>query len=121
MAQRSLSSGTFAVAFSPCGRKVVYTAGRTLFVWDAVAGCEQHQLTNGTKHFLDAAFTPDGKRLITVGKEHTAHVWNTSVWECERSFAWKVGPLRAVAVSPDGHRVAVAGDSGQVVMWDLDE
>jgi WD40 repeat protein len=120
-AQRSLSSGAFAVAFSPCGRTLVYTAGRTLFVWDAAAGREVHQFSIGAKHFLDAAFTPDGKRLITVGKEDAARVWATSTWECERSFSWKVGPLRAVAVSPDGHRAAVAGDSGRVVVWDLDE
>src|SRR3954464_14734605 len=33
VAQRSLSNGTFAVAFSPCGRTLVFTAGRTMFVW----------------------------------------------------------------------------------------
>ena len=33
-AQRALSNGAFALAFCPRGRMVVYSAGRTLFVWN---------------------------------------------------------------------------------------
>lgn len=119
--QRGLSSGAFALAFSPCGRTLVYSAGRTLFVWDTAAARAVKQLQLDTKHFLDAAFTPDGRRLITVSKEGAARVWDAASWGCERAFAWDVGPLRAVAVSPDGTRAAAAGDSGRVVVWDLDE
>lgn len=117
--QRSLSSGAFAVAFNPCGRTMVYTAGRTLYVLDLETAREVHQFSIRAKNFLDAVYTPDGRRLITVSKD-TARVWDTKTWSCERTFAWKVGPLRAVAVSPDGLRAAVAGDTGRVVVWDLD-
>ncbi|AMV22912.1 WD domain, G-beta repeat [Gemmata sp. SH-PL17] len=119
-AQRAFSSGTFALAFAPDGRTLVYSAGRTLFVCDATSAREMTQLQLETKGYTDAAFTPDGRRMVTVGKEGTAHVWDTATWACERSFAWNVGPLRAVAVAPDGARAAVAGDSGRVVVWDLD-
>ena len=119
-AQRAFSSGTFALAFAPDGRTLVYSAGRTLFVWDVASARETAQLQLETKCFMDAAFTPDGRRLVTVGKEGTAHIWDTATWTCERSFAWNVGPLYAVAVAPDGARAAVAGDSGRVVLWDLD-
>jgi WD40 repeat protein len=117
---RALSSGESAVAFSPCGRTLVYTAGRVLFVWDVSSGREVTRAESGGRHFMDAAFTPDGTRLITVSKEGAARVWDTDTWQCERSFAWNVGPLRAVAVSPDGTRAAVGGDCGRVVVWDLD-
>lgn len=119
-ADRALSSGAFALAFSPDGRTVVSTAGRTLFVWNVTAGREVNRVQLESKHFMDAAFTPDGRKLITVSKEGTARVWDTANWTCERSFAWNVGPLRAVAVAPDGTRAAVAGDAGRVVVWDLD-
>jgi WD40 repeat protein len=120
-AQRALSSGSFALAFSPCGRRLVYSAGRTLFVWDTAALREVARVQLDVKHFMDAAFTPDGKRLITVSREGAARVWDTPSWGCERTLAWDVGPLRAVAVAPDGTRAATAGDSGRVVVWDLDE
>lgn len=118
--ERALSSGAFALAFAPGGRAVAFTAGRTLFVWDTHAAREAHRVHLDAKHFMDAAFTPDGRRLITVSKEGAARVWDAATWACERTLAWDVGPLRAVAVSPDGHRAAVAGDSGRVVVWDLE-
>jgi WD40 repeat protein len=121
VAERSLSNGAFAVVFSPCGRRLVYSAGRTLYVWDVESAREVHQINIRAKHFLDAAFTPDGRRLITVSKEDIARVWDTKTWNCDRTFAWNVGPLRAVTISSDGLRAAVAGDSGRVVVWDLDE
>ncbi len=99
---------------------MVYSAGRTLFVWDVASAREVAQLHLESKHFMDAAFTPDGRRLLTVSKEGTARVWDTATWACERTLAWDVGPLRAVAVAPDGSRAAAAGDTGRVVVWDLD-
>lgn len=119
--ERALSSGAFALAFSPDSRSVVFTAGRTLFVWNAATAQETHRVQLAAKYFMDAAFTPDGRRLITVSKEGAARVWDTATWACERSFEWDAGPLRAVAVAADGMRAAVAGDSGRVVVWDLDE
>jgi WD40 repeat protein len=118
--QRALSSGASALAFSPCGRTVVYTAGRTLFVWDAVRVRAVNQIQLEAKPFTDAAFTPDGRRLITTSRDGATRVWDTATWTPERTLAWGVGPLRAVAVAPDGARAAVAGDTGRVVVWDLD-
>lgn len=120
VAERGLSSGSFVLCFGPDSRSLVFSAGRTLFVRDVVAARETRRVHLESKHFMDAAFTPDGRRLITASKEGVARVWDTSSWTCERSFAWDVGPLRAAAVSPDGTRAAVAGDSGRVVVWDLE-
>lgn len=129
VAERALSNGAFALAFHPSGKSLVFTAGRTLFVWEvpsarpegvALKACEKKRLQLDAKHFMDAAFTPDGGRLLTVSKEGAARVWDAATWTCERSFTWHVGPLRAVAVAPDGTRAAAAGDSGRVVVWDLE-
>lgn len=119
-ADRTLSSGAFALAFAPDGNTLVWSAGRTLFVWDVAGRREVARVVLDSKHFMDAAFTPDGRHLITVSKEGVARMWGTATWACERAFAWNVGPLRAVAVSPDGARAACAGDQGRVVVWDLD-
>jgi WD40 repeat protein len=120
VAERALSNGAFALAFAPDSRALVFSAGRTLFAWDAVAARETGRVRLASKHFMDAAFTADGRRLITVSKEGAARLWDPATWTCERSFAWDIGPLRAVAVAPDGTRAAVAGDQGRVVVWDLE-
>ena len=119
-AERALSNGAFALAISPDSRTVVFTAGRSLFAWDAVTARETNRVRLEAKYFMDAAFTPDGRRLITVSKEGTARVWDTATWACERSFEWGVGELRAVAIAPDGTRAAVAGDQGRVVVGELE-
>jgi WD40 repeat protein len=118
--ERAFSNGAFALAFSPCGSLLVFSAGRVLFVWDVAAAREIQRMELESKYFMDATFTRDGQRLITVSKEGAARVWNAVTWECECSFDWQVGPLRAVGVSQDGTRAAVAGDEGRVVIWDLD-
>jgi WD40 repeat protein len=119
-AHRELSNGEFALRFSPDSRTLVYTAGHTLFVWDTVRASKVAQTQHEAKQFMDAAFTPCGRRLITVSKDGVARAWEPATWTCERAFAWDIGPLRAVAVSPDGTRAATAGDEGRVVVWDLD-
>lgn len=119
-AHRALSSGAFALAFAPDGETVAYTAGRELFVWSVSERRETYRRGLDTKHFMDAAFAPNGHSLLTVSKEGCVRVWDTANYECARSYDWEIGPLRAVAVSPDGARAAAAGNSGRVVLWDLD-
>ncbi|MCS6866932.1 MAG: hypothetical protein RMJ56_13045 [Gemmataceae bacterium] len=121
VAQRAFSSGVSALAFSPCGSSVVWTAGRTLFVWDVRRGRELKRLPlDANKPFSDVAFTPDGQQLITVGKDGITRIWNTRSWQCERWYGWKLGPLCAVAVAADGRLAAVGGERGSIVVWDLD-
>lgn len=118
-AHRALSSGAFALAFAPDGETVAYTAGRELFVWSVAQQRETHRRELDTKHFMDAAFAPNGT-LLTVSKEGSVRVWDAATFECVRTYDWEIGPLRAVAVSADGARAAAAGNSGRVVLWDLD-
>jgi len=62
-----------------------------------------------------AAFTLDGKHLITVSVDKTFRVWDLAAGETVRVFRPPIGPalgegnLDAVAISPDGKTVAVAG------------
>ena len=57
---------------------------------------------------------------MTVHNDEMVRAWDTSSWSEAGSYAWKIGKLGAVAVAPDGCRVAAGGSTGKVVIWDVD-
>ena len=79
------------------------------------------RLNTSPKHFTSAAFSRDGTRLATTSNDTAATVWDTTTWEVQRRYEWKIGRLRTVCFAPDGLRCAAGSETGQVVVWDLDE
>ncbi len=67
---------------------------------------------------LDLAWDPDGKRLVTIGTDRVAIVWDWATGEelC-RLEGHKAG-LRQVTFSPDGTRIATGDSGGGVKVWD---
>lgn len=68
----------------------------------------------------DAEFSRDGSRLATTS-DTTATIWDTTTWEPLRNYEWEIGCLRSVCFAPDGLRCAAGSETGQIVVWDLDE
>jgi WD40 repeat protein len=76
--------------------------------------------TNTKKHLNDFAFSPDSSKIITGAGDGSVRVWETARAKLINSFDWNVGPVTAVAFSPDGLLCAAGGKSGQIVVWDVD-
>lgn len=71
-----------------------------------------------------AAFLPDGKTVV-LGGGFFAGPGELVYWDVATGRVTRVGKthcqaIRAVAVSPDGKRIATGGGAGQVKLWDLD-
>ena len=65
-----------------------------------------------------AAFSPDGKTLVTGHKGGVVSIWDVASRQMVRSFHagnW----ASALAVSPDGARIAVGTKDRQLSVWDL--
>ena len=64
-----------------------------------------------------AAFSPDGKRLVTAGREGTVKVWDSStggeLLTLRAEFA-----VMCVAFSPDGKSIAGGTAGKSIVLWD---
>jgi WD40 repeat protein len=108
------------VAWSPAGRLVTAAAGKRLRVFDASDGSRITELTQPSKHYLDAKFTRDGRFLATVSHEETVKFFDVRSWGVQTELAWEVGGLRAITFSLDGMLAAVGGKGKKVVVWDLD-
>ncbi len=108
------------LTYSPDGSLIAGVYGARVGGLDAATGATVAVLKVGTKHFKGIAFTPDGKRLITVNTDAAVRVYDTATWTETTGYEWDIGRLTAVAVAPDGLRAACGSDRGRVVVWDLD-
>jgi WD40 repeat protein len=65
------------------------------------------------------AFSPDGDRLISVGEDGRALVWDVKTRKVVHRSVQKDEKLYAVAWRPDGAQFATAGESGVVRVWEV--
>jgi WD40 repeat protein len=62
------------------------------------------------------AWSPDGKRLVSTGKDGTVRVWDATNGQHLDVYLGHSGWLEALAWSPDGTRIASGGEDG-VQVW----
>ncbi len=120
--------------------------GSFLVVWDVETGREVHRLGSGiiriqdpeTRRVLnqeerdglevglvghvsavaDAEFSPDGRRLVSVGGGGRAYLWDVATGEPVARMVGHEGVVNCVAFSPDGAWIATGGDDLTVRLWD---
>jgi WD40 repeat protein len=76
------------------------------------------------KHFnwvQDAAFSPDGTKVVTVSTDRTAGVWSVPSGEPLSSPLLHPAEVNTVAFSPDGSSFATGQAGGLICLWKLPE
>ena len=110
------------VSFSPNGARMLgaSTDDRTTRVWSTRTGRLIRVLRSRPDELNGAVFTPDGRYVVT-GREYGAELWDLETGRVARRFRGSdLNIIQAVAISPDGKRIAAGGgasvDNG--VLWD---
>ena len=119
VARTTYADSVLAAAFSPDGRWVVSAGcddldlkeGRCITasarVWEAATGREVARMAQ-PGDVRAAAFSPDGKWVVSGGGDHTARVWEAATGR-EVARMTHEGAVYAVAFSPDGRLVVSVG------------
>jgi WD40 repeat protein len=96
--------------------------GREVGLWRLEGNSARRWKTLRHQELVRAAlFTADGRRLLTAGDDWTVHIWDTGSWQRQEQFNWRIGPVRALAVAPDGMTAAVVGQNRPgPLIWDLE-
>ena len=101
------------VEFSPDGRSIFIAGQDTTRLWDSATGKEIRRFEGPVGDVLSAAFSPDGRRVLAIGKDRTARLWDVATGK-------EIGHIHGLgdpvtAFYPDGRYVLTK--SAQ--LWDL--
>ena len=113
--------------FSQDGTKLVTADfdARTATVWDARDGRKLRELSGGpnpaTAHsdsVVSAAFSPDGRQVVTACVDGFCRIWETDSGRMVKSIPHKVA-VRSAEFSPDGSLILTAAADGVARVWSL--
>jgi WD40 repeat protein len=112
------AGGGYCLAFSPAGSRVAVCGsyGRVT-VLDADSGKAAASFKGLVQHVWGVAFSPDGKYLAAAAERLS--IWDVATGQERFPAPGHGGPVRTVAVTPDGSRVASWSYDTTVKLWDV--
>lgn len=66
------------------------------------------------------AITPDGKSILSGGKDSTLRVWDLATGKEVRQLPGHTGAVQALAISADGRRVLTGSADHTVRLWEIE-
>jgi len=128
----SLGRGRLTCArFSPEGRHLLTTSfHKVAQLWDLETGGQIRRFAGHTGPVRIAAFSPDGKRVLTgagtgadlesTSDDDTARLWDVTSGSEIRRFEGHSGFVHIALFSPDGSRILTASAWPNARLWDVE-
>src|SRR5262249_49779252 len=121
VAHRELSTGNL-----PATLRALEECPKDLRGWEwyfLMRQCKSDTLIlHDSTEVYGVAFSPDGERIASVGKDGKVKIWNSRTGERLREFSAHGGKAAcSVVLHPDSRHLASAGADRLVKVWDLDD
>ncbi len=113
--------GAGHLEFSPDGKTLLIAWGGIGLV-DVATGKTAARLRafGGPVNITCAAWSPDGKTVVATGpRTEAVMLWDTASGEPAGTLDGHVKGGWSVAFSPDGKTIALAGNDGEIKLWDF--
>lgn len=124
-------SDVMGLGVSPDGRSAVSVSFNgeiiLLDLWDA---SEVGRIVSPEKKVYDVALTPDGRFILSISSDEslemvsgrsTLRMWDLWTGRQVRDHVFSsLSPITQIAVSPDGKTALLAGQSRDVLVWDIE-
>jgi WD40 repeat protein len=112
--------GVWPLVFSPDSRLLASGGWQDnkVFLWEVATGKLRRQIPHpaGSKSMV---FTPDNHSLITAGNDQVIRFWNLLDGGQSPPLDGHKSVINAIAISPDGKKLASAAGDCQLCLWDL--
>ena len=89
-------------------------------LWEALSGQMIRRLEGHGAQVYDAAFSPDGKRIVTASADNTARIWNAATGETMAVLSGHSNSVLSAAFSRQGDKVVTASLDETVRVWDAE-
>ena len=91
---------------------------QTLRIWNLQTGEATQTLVGHVNSVMNAAITPDSRRIISASYDDTLKIWDTTTGNLILTLRGHDAPVYSITVLRNNQRVISGGADGQVLCWD---
>ena len=78
-------------------------------------------LAGHTFHVNSAAYSPDGREIVSASWDNTIRIWDSVTGECKRVLEGHTDDVNSAAYSPDGGEIVSASRDKTIKVWNAND